>query len=86
MKLADSEPDHEMLAHRREGTKRTVLWAGELCERWGISQVTLWRWRRAGKVPAPDFQRTGWLVATIEAFENGNTANSPGVSASGRAH
>ena len=55
--------------------KRTVLWAGELCERWGISQVTLWRWRRAGKVLAPDFQGTGWLVTTIETFEQrGSTA------------
>ena len=70
MKHAISALQHEVPTCRSAmSPKRTVLWAGELCERWGISQVTLWRWRRAGKAPAPDFQGTGWLVATIEAFE-----------------
>lgn len=53
---------------------RRVIWPKELCERWGISLVTLWRWRRARKMPQPDFQGSGWQVQTIERFERGQIA------------
>jgi predicted site-specific integrase-resolvase len=48
---------------------RRVLWAQDLRERWGVSLATLWRWRRAGLIPQPDFMDTGWRLNTIEIFE-----------------
>lgn len=61
--------------------ERTVLWPADLARRWGVTAVTLWRWQRAGKMPPPDFQtaRSGWRLATIEAFERGSAkeAQSP---------
>lgn len=53
---------------------RTVLWLRDLQERWGVSDVTLWRLRRDHKIPAPTIQlgkRVGWSVKTIEDFEAG---------------
>ena len=48
---------------------RRVLWAQDLRERWGVSLCTIWRWRRGGLMPPPDFMDTGWRVSTIESFE-----------------
>ena len=56
---------------------RVVLWARDLCVRWGVSLSTLWRWRRAGSMPEPDFQKTGWRLETIENFERGAAALPP---------
>lgn len=81
-----SEVDDEPAASVPVGPKRTVLWAAELRERWGVSSATLWRWRRAGRIPAPDFQGTGWLVATIVAFEQGDTTGAQGASTPRRSH
>jgi hypothetical protein len=50
---------------------RRVLWAADLCARWGVSLCTLWRWRRAGRMPVPDFMETGWTLPLIEEFEGG---------------
>jgi hypothetical protein len=49
--------------------RRRVLWAQDLRERWGVSLATLWRWRRAGLMPPPDFMASGWRLSTIEDFE-----------------
>lgn len=49
-----------------------VIWQAGLRERWGISEPTLWRWMRDGKIPAPDVHiagRRGWRPETIEAAE-----------------
>jgi predicted DNA-binding transcriptional regulator AlpA len=54
--------------------QRPVLWLKDLAERWGVSEVTLWRWRNKGRIPQPTIQigiRSGWAVGVIEAFEQG---------------
>lgn len=59
-----------------EGTR--VIWPAGLRARWGISEPTLWRWRRAGKIPAPDVHvgdRQGWRPETIEALERGQPSD-----------
>ena len=71
MTQATSSEQHVAQAPSSANQKRTVLWAADLCERWGVSLATLWRWRRSGKMPLPDFQGSGWRMATIVAFENG---------------
>lgn len=48
---------------------RRVLWAQDLRERWGVSLCTIWRWRRGGLMPPPDFMDTGWRLSTVEDFE-----------------
>jgi predicted DNA-binding transcriptional regulator AlpA len=73
-------------AQSQAGLERTVLWAADLSARWGVSLPTLWRWRRKGKMPEPNFQGSGWLVATIEAFENGGAAGGKSGSRPQHAH
>lgn len=59
---------------------RRVLWAADLCSRWGVSLCTLWRWRRARRMPQPDFMGTGWTINLVEEFEQGGMrqAREPG--------
>jgi predicted DNA-binding transcriptional regulator AlpA len=54
-----------------------VIWPPGLREMLGISEPTLWRWERLGKVPARDIEiggRRGWKRSTIEAALGGNAA------------
>lgn len=66
-----------MTEHAEQQTassNRTVLWLKDLQERWDISDVTLWRLRRANKIPPPTItlgKRVGWSIKTIEDFEAG---------------
>jgi predicted DNA-binding transcriptional regulator AlpA len=51
----------------RAGT--AVIWPAGLREMLGISDVTMWRWERKGKLPARDIHiggRSGWSRATID--------------------
>jgi predicted site-specific integrase-resolvase len=86
MRQVNSQSGHERQGRDVAARRAKVIWAAELCERWDVSLVTLWRWRRRGQMPAPDFQGTGWLVATIEAFENGEKASEQSDAAARRAH
>lgn len=53
----------------------------DLLRRYGISDVTLWRWVKAGKFPSPT--RLGatrslfWLRAAIEEWEAGRRGGEP---------
>ena len=60
-----------------EARLRKILWARDLASRWGVSLPTIWRWRRRGAIPAPDFQGTGWRIAVIEALERGDLDVTP---------
>lgn len=44
----------------------------DVCEKLGISQTTLWRWRQTGVFPNPRKVRgcalQGWLESTVDAW------------------
>ena len=64
---------------------RRVLWAQDLRQRWGVSLPTIWRWRRSGLMPEPDFMDTGWRLETIEKFEAaGGIPDTPDLDRLGR--
>ena len=48
-----------------------VLWPADLRAMLRVSQDTLSRWRKSGKLPAPDValsrQTTGWRISTLRA-------------------
>lgn len=51
-----------------------VIWPRGLQERYGISDVTRWRWERENKLPPRDVfvgGRSGWKPATLAAYESG---------------
>ena len=59
----------------REGTR--VIWQQGFREKLGISDPTFWRYKKDGKIPAPDVvigTRRGWKVETVEAFLNAGAA------------
>ncbi len=44
----------------------------QLAERWSVSRNTIWRWTRAGRIPAPirlGDNCTRWVMADIHAYE-----------------
>lgn len=50
-----------------------VLWRRDLAARYSVCRETVWRWEKAGKIPAPDVRigdRHGWRVGTIRAHES----------------
>ena len=54
------------------GKGEVYLASNQVCRRYGISQVTLWSWQKAGKFPPRALQVNGrnyWRIADIEAFE-----------------
>ncbi len=53
-----------------------VIWAAGLRERYGVSDVTIWRWLRDGKLPAPDVHiggRHGHSPQILAEAERGPT-------------
>lgn len=64
-----------MSTNHQEDTMTTdtdrVLWPADLRKILRISQDTVARWRKAGKLPAPDVQlsrrTTGWRISTLRA-------------------
>lgn len=49
-----------------------VLFPPDLAKRYGKARETIWRWRRAGKLPEPDVfiaGHAGWRESTILAAE-----------------
>jgi hypothetical protein len=58
-----------------KGTR--VVWPAGLRERYGVSGVTIWRWLRDGKLPAPDVHvggRSGWSPELLAEAERGQQA------------
>lgn len=51
---------------------RLFLSVKELSARYGVTPVSIWRWVREGKFPAPvklSGNATRWQIASIEQFE-----------------
>lgn len=43
-----------------------------LADRWGVSRMTVWRWSKEGRIPAPKKlgpNSTRWDLLAIEAYE-----------------
>lgn len=54
-----------------------VVWPAGVQQRYGISDVTRWRWERAGTLPPRDVHvggRSGWKPETLSAFETSRPA------------
>jgi hypothetical protein len=50
-----------------------VVWPAGVEQRYGISDITRWRWERAGKLPPRDIHvggRSGWRPETLASFES----------------
>ncbi len=60
-------------ARKAPATRGTaVVWPAGIRERYGISAWSVWNWEKKGWLPKRDLfigGRSGWLAATIEAFE-----------------
>lgn len=65
----------------RKGTARrgdAVIWPKGVEERYGISDVTRWRWEKSGRLPRRDVNlggKTGWRPETLIAAETVESAS-----------
>lgn len=59
---------------RGHGTR--CIWPRGMAERFGVSDVTIWRWEKAGRLPPRDVflggVAIGWRPETLEAAERGD--------------
>lgn len=68
----------EKPANRLPGHGTRIVWPRGIEERYGISDVTRWRWERIGKLPPRDVfiggTAAGWRPETLERWERGEPA------------
>lgn len=76
----EAEAERRIEARRKARQERArnadILYPNDLCERWGISRPTLWRWEKNEKLPKRDVTvggKTAWYRSTIEAYEKTGT-------------
>ena len=65
------------LEHSPRRTRRGLLTEAVLCDRLDISRVTLWRWVRAGRFPAPIYlgpNTKRWTETMYEDYLDGLVA------------
>ena len=56
-----------LLNKKAENMKQKILRINEVCERLGVSDTTLWRWRRAKSFPEPKSIQGSSVKAIIAA-------------------
>jgi predicted DNA-binding transcriptional regulator AlpA len=75
MPLSTNTPARAPKRPRTGGTR--CIFPRGLQDRYGVSNATVWRWRRAGRLPPMDVyvggQAVGWLPETIERADRGGT-------------
>lgn len=73
---SDASPTTKRAEQRQQHDGTDFITARTLARRWGVTEPTIWRWARAGKIPAPTNvgpQVTRWSRKAIDDHEAANT-------------